>query len=147
MLYIVQAEAHRGLKLQDVPSGAVSAQQNVILLQPVGQDTAGPFTWPPRPSSVWLWPPGQNSSDIALGTLHMSDPLLGQGTDHPLQNSRPSFVAWPQRPTWGALHLTSLLPRARASPHLFLESLSSKLRLVLGLQYGSILYVVFLTGD
>lgn len=42
VLCVVQAEAHRWLKFQDVPSRTISAQQNVVLLQPVGQDTAGP---------------------------------------------------------------------------------------------------------
>lgn len=48
VLCVVQAEAHRWLKFQDVPPRTISAQQNVILLQPVGQDTAGPAAPPPR---------------------------------------------------------------------------------------------------
>lgn len=35
MLCIVQAEAHWRLELQDVPPRAISAQENVVLLQPV----------------------------------------------------------------------------------------------------------------
>lgn len=111
---IVQAEAHWGFKLQDVPPRAISAQQNVVLLQPVR--TGHPFTWPSRPSSAWPWPHVQCSSHTAFRAFHGPVPARTL-----LVTPTKVLCIWPTAaPAWGALHLVlSLLPpRTGALPHL-----------------------------
>lgn len=63
---IVHTEAHWGLELKDVPPGAVSAQQDVVLLHPV-RTGHGRAIWPRlQPQCAWGaapagtqdWPPG-----------------------------------------------------------------------------------------
>lgn len=111
---IVQAEAHWGFKLQDVPPRAISAQQNVVLLQPVR--TGHPFMWPSRPSSAWPWPHVQCSSHTAFRAFHGPVPARTL-----LVTPTKVLCIWPTAaPAWGALYLVlSLLPhRTGALPHL-----------------------------
>lgn len=129
VLCVVQAEAHRWLKFQDVPSRTISAQQNVVLLQPVGQDTAGPAEGPTRLSSAWPWPQGQRSSYTAPGAL-TGRFTLGLGTGYPLPSSCPSFVTQHQWPL-SALYLD--LSRGLAS--LIPGAVSATPRLATGLQW------------
>lgn len=112
---IVQAEAHWGFKLQDVPPRAISAQQNVVLLQPVR--TGHPFMWPSRPSSAWPWPHVQCSSHSAFRAFHGPVPARTL-----LVTPTKVLCIWPTAaPAWGALYLVlSLLPpqnRRLASPN------------------------------
>lgn len=132
VLCVVQAEAHRWLKFQDVPPRTVSAQQNVVLLQPVGRHSrpcCPSAEGPTRLSSAWPWPQGQRSSYTALGAL-TGRFTLGLGTGYPLPSSGPSFVAQHQ---WllSALHLA--LSRGFAS--LIPGAVSATPRLATGLQW------------
>lgn len=109
---VVQAETHRGLELQDIPSGAVGAQQNVVFFQParIGHSRAccppakgtshGPF----RPSSAWLWPRGRDSSHTALRTFHRPVPTRIQHWPPPAK-LLPNFMAQHQRPLSGVPYI------------------------------------------
>ena len=110
VLCVVQAETHGGLELQDIPPGAIGAQQNVVFFQParIGQGHSracclpakgtshGPF----RPSSAWLWPRGRDSSHTALRTFHRPVPTRIQPWPPPAK-LLPNIMAQHQRPLSG----------------------------------------------